>query len=151
MDCDAIVNPTDKWLSGSGGTDYAVHKAAGEELDEACQRIADLQVGSVAVTDGYRLPCRYIFHTVGSIWHGGSNNEEVLLRSCYLSSLLKAKKLSLGLYVLGVTSEAQFNNSEISRRRGAVATLLLALRISSLLVLKCTVYLVNNILWPVIC
>ena len=59
--------------------------------------------------------------------------------------------LTLGLYVLGVTSEAQFNNSEISRRRGAVATLLLALRISSLLVLKCTVYLVNNILWPVLC
>ena len=59
--------------------------------------------------------------------------------------------LTLGLYVLGVTSEALFNNSEISRRRGAVATLLLALRISSLLVLKCTVYLVNNILWPVIC
>ena len=108
MDCDAIVNPIDKWLSGSGGTDYAVHKAAGEELDEACQRIADLQVGSVAVTDGYRLPCRYIFHTVGSIWHGGSNNEEVLLRSCYLSSLLKAKKLSLSSIAFPLISSGTF-------------------------------------------
>ena len=49
MDCDAIVNPTDKWLSGSGGTDYAVHKAAGEELDEACQRIADLETAENSV------------------------------------------------------------------------------------------------------
>ena len=103
-----IVNPTDKWLSGSGGTDYAVHKAAGEELDGACQRIAGVQVGSVAVTDGYRLPCRYIFHTVGSIWHGGSNNEEVLPRSCYLSSLLKAKKLSLSSIAFPLISSGTF-------------------------------------------
>ena len=108
MDCDAIVNPTDKWLSGSGGTDYAVHEAAGEELDEACKKIADLQVGTVAVTDGYRLPCRHIFHTVGPIWHGGSNNEEVLLRSCYLSSLLKAKKMNLSSIAFPLISSGTF-------------------------------------------
>ena len=107
MDCDAIVNPTDKWLSGSGGTDYAVHEAAGEELDEACKKIADLQVGTVAVTDGYRLPCRHIFHTVGPIWHGGSNNEEVL-RSCYLSSLLKAKKMNLSSIAFPLISSGTF-------------------------------------------
>ena len=106
--CDAIVNPTDKWLSGSGGTDYAVHEAAGEELDEACKKIADLQVGTVAVTDGYRLPCRHIFHTVGPIWHGGSNNEEVLLRSCYLSSLLKAKKMNLSSIAFPLISSGTF-------------------------------------------
>ena len=108
MDCDAIVNPTDKWLSGSGGTDYAVHEAAGEGLDEICQKIADLQVGTVAVTDGYRLPCRYIFHTVGPIWHGGSNNEDGLLRSCYLSSLLKAKKMNLSSIAFPLISSGTF-------------------------------------------
>lgn len=108
MDCDAIVNPTDERLSGSGGTDYAVHAAAGEALDEACRQIERLQIGAVAVTDGYRLPCRYVFHTFGPIWQGGGYNEEILLRSCYLSALLKAKKMNLSSVAFPLISSGTF-------------------------------------------
>ena len=80
--CDAIVNPTDAVFSGSGGTDLAVHTAAGAELDEECSKLGTLHQSEIAVTKGYRLPCNYILHTTGPIWTGGAKNEEALLRGC---------------------------------------------------------------------
>lgn len=91
--CDAIVNPTDCSFSGGGGTDLAVHTAAGIELDAACRQLDPLRTGEVAVTGGYALPCKYIIHTMGPVWHGGNENEVMLLRSCYLNALFKAKSL----------------------------------------------------------
>ena len=84
MDCDAIVNPTDNCFSGSGGTDYAIHTAAGLGLRYECDRLEPLSFGEVAVTGGYKLPCRYIIHTMGPVWTGGQRCESVLLRSCYI-------------------------------------------------------------------
>lgn len=86
MDCDAIVNPTDNCFSGSGGTDYAIHTAAGLGLRYECDRLEPLSFGEVAVTGGYKLPCRYIIHTMGPVWQGGQRCESVLLRSCYKAS-----------------------------------------------------------------
>lgn len=93
LHCDAIVNPTDPYFSGSGGTDLAVHTAAGPELAAACAQLAPLEMGTVAVTEGFGLASRNIIHTFGPIWQGGEYCEPVLLRSCYLNAMLAACRL----------------------------------------------------------
>lgn len=108
MFVDAIVNPTDRNYSGSGGVDYQIHHAAGNELRAECDKLAKLQTGSVAVTQGYNLPCQYVFHTVGPIWKGGSFSETTLLRSCYLNALLQAKKLGVSSIAFPLISSGTF-------------------------------------------
>lgn len=93
MHCDAIVNPTDPYYSGSGGTDFAIHSAAGEELSSVCRALPPAECGQAVVTPGFKLDCRHIIHTVGPVWTGGDKNEEMLLRSCYINSLIRAVKL----------------------------------------------------------
>ena len=107
-DAEAIVNPTDERYSGSGGVDLAIHTAAGEALDAACRRLAPLSVGAVAVTPGFSLPQKYIFHTRGPIWQGGSRNEAILLRSCYQSALFKARELGLHSIAFPLISSGTF-------------------------------------------
>ena len=85
--CDAIVNPTDARFSGSGGTDAAIHAAAGKKLERECARLGECPVGEARLTKAYALPCRYIIHTVGPKWSGDGEESEKLLRSCYESSL----------------------------------------------------------------
>lgn len=106
--CDAIVNPTDSFYSGSGGTDLAVHTAAGAELAEECGTLEPLGSGEVAVTKAYGLPCKYVIHTVGPVWTGGDENESVLLRSCYLNALLKASSLGLSSVAFPLISSGTF-------------------------------------------
>lgn len=106
--CDAIVNPTDPLFSGKGGTDLAIHTAAGPQLDAECCTLDELGVGEIAVTDGYDLPCEYIFHTVGPVWRGGRYNEAVLLRSCYVNALFKAAKLGVGSIAFPLISSGTF-------------------------------------------
>ncbi len=89
---DAIVDPTDSWFSGSGGTDYAIHRAAGPGLQEELQFLSPLETGKAVITSGYDLSAKYIIHTVGPIWEGGDNNEAELLADCYRNSM----KLALG-------------------------------------------------------
>ncbi|MBP9988515.1 MAG: macro domain-containing protein [Ruminococcus sp.] len=106
MESDIIVTPTDCYYSGSGGTDYAIHKAAGYELDEACKKLSPLFVGRVAYTEAFNLKSKYIIHTVGPMWNGGGYNEEVLLKSCYLNALslavnLKARSIAFPLISSG--------------------------------------------------
>jgi len=95
MQCDAIVDPTDSFYSGSGGTDMAIHEAAGEALSAECASLPPLSFGEAAVTGGYALSCKYVIHTMGPVWCGGIRNEKELLRACYLNSLIRAKKLGL--------------------------------------------------------
>lgn len=106
--CDAIVNPTDRKYSGRGGTDRAIHLAAGPQLAEACKQLEPLAVGTVVPTDAYGLPARYIFHTVGPVWEGGRTNETVLLRSCYLNALFKACAMGLTSIAFPLISSGTF-------------------------------------------
>lgn len=87
LEVDAIVNAANNGLRGGGGVDGAIHRAAGPELLQACMHIGHCPTGEVRVTPGFRLPCRYVFHTVGPVWRGGDEGEETLLANCYRNCL----------------------------------------------------------------
>ncbi|HQR53632.1 MAG TPA: O-acetyl-ADP-ribose deacetylase [Burkholderiales bacterium] len=93
---DAIVNAANEGLLGGGGVDGAIHRAAGPELLQACRRIPEVRpgvrcpTGEARITAAFRLPHRYVIHTVGPVWKGGGRGEEELLTACYRNALALA-------------------------------------------------------------
>ena len=132
VDVDAIVNAANTSLLGGGGVDGAIHRAAGPELVAECRMLHGCRTGQAKITRGYRLPARWVIHTVGPVWQDGSHGEDDLLASAWRNSLALAAERGVRTIAFPSISTGAFGFPVARAARIAIATTLAFLRENAL-------------------